>query len=590
MGKSLLSRTIPAVAETVDHVVGWHRLPSVLGIPTLFAIRSRLREQNLFDPGDYRQPSEADPGPWANWRNIEGRFNDLASPLMGSVGSRFGRNVPPACTHAEEPPDILSPDPYVVSDQLLAREQFRPAGLNVLAAAWIQMEVHDWVDHGTPAAGAPWDPARPDWPGPGKPPIKRSCPAAEGAGPGAFTSQDTHWWDGSQLYGRDERWVDAIRADGGKLKTPDELIGALGHLVDPAGSAANLWVGPLVLSGLFVLEHNAICDALVKHEGRRWTPDALFHTARLINAALIAKIHLLDWSVAVLHHPALTRGLPMNWWGLLEPITKRVGRLAPSPFLFGIPGSPTDHHGAPYCLTEEFVAVYRMHWLMPDDLWFYPAPGGGRPVHFGLLDLVGPAKIPAALKQIGGLDDALYSLGIASAGAPRLHNYPTTLRNLVKPDETGQEERLDLAAIDILRDRERGVPRYNLFRQLFHLPPIRSFEDLTPNSRWAREIRDVYDGEIDQVDLQIGMLVEPPPRGFAVSDTAFRVFLLMAARRLQSDRFFTSCYNRETYTATGMEWLKANDFKSVLIRHFPSLEPALRGVGNPFFTWPSKDG
>ena len=29
----------------------------------------------------------------------------------------------------------------------------------------------------------------------------------------------------------------------------------------------------------------------------------------------------------------------------------------------GIPGSETDHYGVPYALTEEFVAVYRMHPL-----------------------------------------------------------------------------------------------------------------------------------------------------------------------------------------------------------------------------------
>jgi hypothetical protein len=39
-----------------------------------------------------------------------------------------------------------------------------------------------------------------------------------------------------------------------------------------------------------------------------------------------------------------------------------------------------------------------------------------------------------------------------------------------------------------------------------------------------------------------------------------------------------------------MEWIKANDFKSVLTRHFPSLKPALHGVRNPFFAWPSADG
>ena len=98
----------------------------------------------------------------------------------------------------------------------------------------------------------------------------------------------------------------------------------------------------------------------------------------------------------------------------------------------------------PYSLTEEFVAVYRMHWLMPDDFWFFPASGGGRPIPFGLRELVGPANIMTAMKEIGGVDDAVYSLGIAHAGAPALHNYPTALRSLERPTGPGGEnERID---------------------------------------------------------------------------------------------------------------------------------------------------
>ncbi len=33
----------------------------------------------------------------------------------------------------------------------------------------------------------------------------------------------------------------------------------------------------------------------------------------------------------------------------------------------GHPGSPADHHSAPYAITEEFTAVYRMHSLIPDE-------------------------------------------------------------------------------------------------------------------------------------------------------------------------------------------------------------------------------
>ena len=90
---------------------------------------------------------------------------------------------------------------------------------------------------------------------------------------------------------------------------------------------------------------------------------------------------------------------------------------------------------------------------------------------------------------------------------------------------------------------------------------------------------------LDAVDLQVGLLAEQAPKGFGFSDTAFRVFILMASRRLKSDRFFTTDYRPEVYTQVGLDWVSANDMRSVLLRHFPQLEPSLRDVKNPFAPW-----
>jgi hypothetical protein len=59
----------------------------------------------------------------------------------------------------------------------------------------------------------------------------------------------------------------------------------------------------------------------------------------------------------------------------------------------------------------------------------------------------------------------------------------------------------------------------------------------------------------------------------------------MASRRLESDRFFTTDFRPEIYTKAGMDWVKNNTMKDVLLRHFKSLEPALDGVKNPFAPW-----
>ena len=96
--------------------------------------------------------------------------------------------------------------------------------------------------------------------------------------------------------------------------------------------------------------------------------------------------------------------------------------------------------------------------------------------------------------------------------------------------------------MDIFRDRERGVPRYNQFRRLLHKAPVKSFDELTDNPAWRKQLKTVYNSDLERVDLMTGLYAEPLPEGFGFSETAFRVFMLMASRRLKSDRFFTDDY------------------------------------------------
>src|SRR5262249_47758322 len=153
---------------------------------------------------------------------------------------------------------------------------------------------------------------------------------------------------------------------------------------------------------------------------------------------------------------------------------------------------------------------------------------------------------------------------------------------LTKDDGT----RLDLAAVDILRDRQRGVPRYNRFRELLRKAPVESFEELTGgDNAMAAELKRIYNNDLGLVDLMVGLFAEPLPEGFGFSETAFRIFILMASRRLKSDRFFTNSWGPDTYTPEGIQWITDNGMASVLTRHFPSLAPALEGVENPFAPW-----
>ena len=202
-------------------------------------------------------------------------------------------------------------------------------------------------------------------------------------------------------------------------------------------------------------------------------------------------------------------------------------------------GSPTDHHAAPYAMTEEFAACYRMHSLIPDDYSFRRGAGRWRAVRRDDARRVARQRLGRCTTRPVSRT-SVYSIGTSHPGALVLHNFPNALRRLPVNPEKGVYS--DLAAIDILRDRERGIPRYCAFRRMMGMKAPKSFEELTTNPEWRKEIAAIY-SSVEEVDLLVGTLAESnggTPLGFGFSDTVFRIFILMASRRLKSDRFFTT--------------------------------------------------
>jgi hypothetical protein len=230
-----------------------------------------------------------------------------------------------------------------------------------------------------------------------------------------------------------------------------------------------------------------------------------------------------------------------------------------------------------------------MHCLLPDELQLCSptSPHTAKPslkdVLFGhARDLVGlgPGQF--------SLEDLAYSLGRQQAGAITLHNYPNALRELTVPNHRV----LDLAAMEIFRDRERGVPRYNEFRRLVGRRPVSSFAQLVGRegraAKWDQELQGLY-GDVEAVDLMVGLFAEPKPPGCGFSDTTFRIFLLMAGRRLQSDRFFASDYTENIYSPEGIAWIKGRKMSDVIADHLPGLATHVKALGNPFHLWDGRN-
>ncbi|XP_078438313.1 peroxidase superfamily protein [Wolffia australiana] len=584
-----------------DRLGLWHRLPAILGAIYLALRRSLHDKLNLLPVG---KTETAIPNPVAHpFRSSDGTFTDLSKPQAGSENAFFGRNAPPV----DQSDKLFDPDPFVVASKLLERRSFVGTGkqFNVIAASWIQFMVHDWIDHlestrqvelVAPEAVA------------GGCPLKAfrfyatenvDTSADSSAIPVGHKNIRTAWWDGSVIYGTNKGVQGRVRTGvDGKLSIgEDGLLQRDEEGRALSGDIRNSWAGVSVLQALFVKEHNAVCDAL-KKEHPEFDDEMLFQHARLVTSAVIAKIHTIDWTVELLKTDTLNVAMHSNWYGILgktfKSIFGHIGGATLGSVLSGLVGlkAPNDH-GVPYSLTEEFTSVYRMHPLLPDTLQVrnINAPPG-------------PNKAPSLLKEVKmeeligikgekalielGFERQLISMGHQACGSLELWNYPSFLRDLVVHNVDGSErpDRVDLPTLEVYRDRERSNARYNQFRRSLLMIPISRWEDLTDNEEAIKTLREVYGDDVEKLDLLVGLMAEKKIKGFAISETAFFIFVIMASRRLQGDRFFTSHFNEKTYTKKGLEWVNNTEsFKDVINRHYPDLATKWINSTSGFSVW-----
>lgn len=570
----------------------WYRRPLTLGILTLAYMRNKLNKHNLkntypkgaltgFQPQGLQPPEGV-----THFRTADGTWNNLADPKEGAAGTRFMRNVAPEAARAETGEALMTPNPRELSRKLLTRQgpMKEVPFLNMLAASWIQFMNHDWINHGetllTDVHEIPLgedDPARKQyWQTKmlvGKTQADPTRTDGEET-PTTFINEVTHWWDGSQIYGSDQETQNRLRSfvDGKLRVNPDGTLPLDRKGIEETGFVRNWWVGLTMLHTLFVREHNAICDRL-KVSYPHWDDNRLFNVARLINAAVMAKIHTVEWTPAILPNPGLNSALNANWYGLLTNAL-RVGKERKTvsdvnvrnPEMGGVVGNPIDKHGAPYGLTQEFVEVYRLHSLLPETLRLQrldpDQPGEELP--FEASRQAGSAKLTGRYSMA----ELFYSFGNQHPGQLVLNNFPRFMQELSIPGNP----LFDMGAVDILRARERGVPRYNEFRRQLGLAPISTFEDLTDNAEHVQALKETYGGDVEKLDLMVGTLAEGyRPTGFGFGETMFQIFILNATRRLQADRFYTDCYNEEVYTPEGLQWIDETDFRTVILRHYPEL-------------------
>ncbi len=371
------------------------------------------------------------------------------------------------------------------------------------------------------------------------------------------------------------------------------------------------------------------------------TPDELFDAARLVVSAQIAKIHTIEWTTQLLYDEPLFRGMNSNWNGLigedngvsraLARVVSHLGEsddpkksndwyavLAAGPGIFGIGSGRKDwnlanpdhvnggvnHFGSPFNFPEEFVTVYRLHALVPDLVEYREHDRPNTIQQKVPVVETFRGKATAAMRERGLANWAL-SMGRQRLGLLALQNHPRFLQNLSMGRLKTPTGKIDVAALDLIRDRERGVPRFNEFRRQYGLRQLTSFDDFVDRNlaldsperaeqlKLVQALREVYGqhrcdtskvitgsqvyapgdsindclgrphgtlvDNVEDLDVVVGWLAETTrPHGFAISETQFVVFILNASRRLFSDRFFTSSFRPEFYTSLGVDWVNNN--------------------------------
>lgn len=476
-------------------------------------------------------------------RTLNGTMNNLKCPLRGAAMQPILYNTPMHRVKWEDSPKVREE----VLSLFKRNKQIEDDKANILAGAWIQFMIHDWFN--------------------------TSEQVLEVNGKKYNHNTNDHWWSGSQLYGTElgrEQIEDFKTHESMFLRDGDYLKVEKGYLpLDSSGEEIvgfnrNFWSGLGFLHYLFHLEHNYIVDRLkiCKHD-----KDKIFDTARLIITAAIAKIHTIDWTTAIIQNRSARLTQYLIWHGLKGQLKLNTG----ISLINGLTSSYNNKDN--FAHTAEFVSTYRMHSLLPDTINLR---------NHKTKELIGNAELSSLLLNKSsninmtrsGQLDFLYTMGVQKACKLCLHNYPTTLQ--------------ELAAIELTKDRKRGVPKYNELRRTLLLKPYKCFEEMTCDKQLLKDLKSAYPEGIDSMDNITGLHLEEKIPGNIFGETTYTVFTANTTKRIQRDRFLTECFTPEYYTDFGIEYVNMCSMSKILLRHFPEMSKHIKLDTNAFIPWDDK--
>ena len=336
----------------------------------------------------------------------------------------------------------------------------------------------------------------------------------------------TSFIDASAVYGSDFRRAQWLRTfKGGKLRTSEgDLLpfntttGEFNDPEDPEApfmaddthSGAKLFVAGdvranenlLLLSfhTLFVREHNRLCE-IYQQKHPDWDDERIFQKARRMVSGLLQSIVYDEWL------PSMGVHLP-EYQGYQPGVDPAISNV------FSAAAFRLGHT----LLSAEIIR-------MDDD---------GEEIPQGNIALRDAYFSPLEILIAGGIDPYFKGMGTQIQQDLDCKVIDDVRNFLFGPPGAGG---LDLAAINIMRGRERGLKDFNGVRESLNLPPYQSFSEICDNPELGEGLVELYES-VNDIDPWVGLLAEDHMPKALFGETIMKIMEDQFLRLRDGDRFF----------------------------------------------------
>ncbi|XP_058872731.1 peroxidasin homolog isoform X1 [Acipenser ruthenus] len=369
----------------------------------------------------------------------------------------------------------------------------------------------------------------------------------------------TSYIDASNVYGSSVRESEELRDfsnQHGLLKQGTEVSGSGKHLLPFAigpptecmrdenespipcflagDHRANEQLGLTAMHTLWFREHNRIARELLKLNPH-WDGDTVYHETRKIVGAQMQHITYQHWLPKILGDVGMKiigeyKGYDPNVNGGI------LNAFATAAFRFG----HTLINPILYRLNETFGEIPQGH-IPLHKAFFSPfrivQEGGIDPLLRGLFGVAGKMRVPSQLLNME-LTERLFSMAHSVA--------------------------LDLAAMNIQRGRDHGIPPYKDYRVFCNLTSVQDFEDLKneiKNPEIREKLKRLYGTPLN-IDLWPAMMVEDLIPGTRVGPALMCLFVTQFQRLRNGDRLWYE--NPGVFTQAQLTQLKQASLARVL--------------------------